>query len=344
MLSRLASARHSGPLAVLVFLIGVAIGGVIIALSHHTSTKRLVVKQVTTATAATKVARPATTSHAAARAVHSSGASPLSVVPAGADASFAAFQAQLGGQVGLAVAPLGSGAIHTFGSLQTGHAWSTMKVPVLATLLHDYEQDGQVLSPQGHTDAALALEQSDNAAAEALFGVLEQIHGGLDSASAAVQQTLGNAGDQSTTINTAPNNQGFTTWGQSEWSTSGEILFYRSLADGCLLGPHDTAYVLNLLRNVTGSQRWGAGAAGYPTTVPLAFKAGWGPEGGGGYLVRQTAIIGAGSQGYVLSMLALPSSGSFAEGVSMVTALASWARQHLALNATTSPAQCASRP
>jgi len=343
MLSRLPPVRRSVPLAVLVFLIGAGIGSVIIALSHHPPPKRVVVRQVITATASPTPTHPAATTHAATHAGHRSATGQTSLVQTGADASFAALQAQIGGQVGLSVAPLGAGVIHTFGSLQTGHAWSTMKVPVLATLLADYEHSGQMLSPQGHTDAALALEQSDNAAAEALFGELEQIHGGLGPASAAVQQTLGNAGDQSTTINIAPNTQGFTTWGQSEWSTSGEILFYRSLADGCLLGPHDTAYVLSLMRNVTGSQRWGAAAAGYPTTVPLAFKAGWGPE-GGGYLVRQTAIVGSGAHGYVLSMLALPAGGSFAQGVSMITTLASWARQHLALNATSSPAQCAALP
>lgn len=98
------------------------------------------------------------------------------------------------------------------------------------------------------------------------------------------------------------------------------------------------------MRNVTASQRWGAGAAGYPAIIPLAFKAGWGPEGDGGYLVRQSAIVGSGSSGYVVSMLALPSGGSFAGGVSMVTALASWAHRHLAPSATSSQPRCAAQP
>jgi Beta-lactamase enzyme family len=251
-----------------------------------------------------------------------------SIVTPGAAASFASLTGQLKGAVGLAVAPLGRGPIDTFGSYQADHAWSTSKVPVLTTLLRDYENSGQVLSAQGHTDAALALEQSDNTAAEALFSALEQIHGGLGGASAAVQRTLERAGDHHTTINTAPNDQGFTTWGQSIWSTTGEILFYRALARGCLLGPHDTAYVLHLMRSVIPSERWGAGGAGYTSSVPLAFKGGWGPE-AGGYLVRQTAIVGSGIRGYVMSMIAKPASGSFADGTAMITALASWARHHV---------------
>ena len=49
---------------------------------------------------------------------------------------------------------------------------------------------------RGHAESALALEQSDNAAAESLFSRLEQIHGGLDGASIAVQDALERAGDR----------------------------------------------------------------------------------------------------------------------------------------------------
>ena len=50
----------------------------------------------------------------------------------------------------------------------------------------------------------------------------------------------------------------------------------------------------------------------------MAFKGGWGPEDGGGYLVRQSAIVGSGNGGYVFSMLALPRDGSFATGTRML--------------------------
>lgn len=245
------------------------------------------------------------------------------------ETGFENFASELGGKAGLAVGPLGSGPIQAMGSLEAGHAWSTMKVPVLVTLLKHDEGSGESLSGEEEGDATLALEQSDNAAAEALFSRLEQLFGGLVSASDVLQQTLSEAGDFSTRINTAPNSQGFTTWGQSIWSVYGEVTFYRALARGCLLNHADTAFVLGLMRNVISSQRWGAGAADYPAPAPLGLKGGWGPENGGGYLVRQTAIIGSGNRGYVLSMVALPSSGSFDDGVSMISAMAGWARQHL---------------
>ena len=299
----------------------------------------MIVKSIVTTTAVTGPATVAPTRRPLQAVHHASYGSP--VIP-GASASFTALAGQLGGSVGMAVAPLGSGPVQTFGQIQLAHAWSTSKVPVLATLLFDYEQNNEAPAPQTRTYAALALEQSDNAAIEALFSELEQIHGGLVPASAAIQQRLRAAGDTTTTINTAPNDEGFTTYGQTEWSTSGEGTFYRALARGCLLNPQDTAYVLGLMRSVIPSQRWGAGSAGYPDSVPVAFKGGWGPDSSGNYQVRETAIVGSGNRGYVISMLALPASGSFSDGTSMITALATWARQHLVLDAHRPPAGCSS--
>jgi hypothetical protein len=244
--------------------------------------------------------------------------------PSGAQASFDQFARTLPGTVGLAIAPLGQGPVVTFGSLQVGHAWSTMKVPVLTTVLRELEASGSSLSPQGRGYAQAALEHSDNSAAEALFSGLEQTDGGLTGASGALQGTLRAAGDQTTTINTSPNSGGFTTWGQSLWSATGEVTFYRSLARGCMLAPADTQYVLGLMSNVESDQRWGAGSAGFPAGTQLQFKGGWGPENGGGYLVRQTAIVGSGDRGYVLSMLARASDGSYSSGAHLLTQVASW--------------------
>jgi hypothetical protein len=255
------------------------------------------------------------------------------ILPASARASFTALTATLAGQAGIAIAPLGEGPIQTLGAPQDGHAWSTMKVPVIVTLLHGEEERGVLPSTQTRANATRALEQSDNAAAEALFSELKAVQGGLVPASEAVERTLRGAGDHTTSINTAPNARGFTTWGQSIWSNSGAVTFYRALADGCLMSPGDTGSILELMRQVIPAQRWGAGEAGYERSLPLAFKGGWGPESTGGYLVRQTAIVGSGQRGYVMSMIALPRSGSFADGTSILSTIAGWVRRHAALAA-----------
>jgi hypothetical protein len=326
-------------LVAIIFILGAGLGVLGIELTRDASPKRAVSSR------AVKVARSQSSGTVASIPEASAGtqpgraespppasnpaSQPTSILPAGARSSFATLAATLGGEAGLAVAPLGKGQVQTLGALQDGRAWSTMKVPVLTTLLSDYEQSGQTLSAQERTDAMLALEQSDNAAAEALFTRLEGIHGGLVPASEAVRKTLAGAGDASTRINTAPNADGFTTWGQSLWSPTGEVLFYRALAGQCLLDSQDTEYVLGLMHDVIPAQRWGAGEAGYASSLSLGFKGGWGPDAHGDYLVRQTAIVGSGDTGYVLSMIALPSGGTFAEGVDMVSAIATWARRHL---------------
>jgi hypothetical protein len=255
-------------------------------------------------------------------------------------ASFARLATTLPGRVGLAVAPLGDGPVVSFGALQAGHAWSTMKVPVLTTLLADLEARDAQLDPASRQDAELALEQSDNAAAEALFSELESSHGGLVGASAAVTRTLARAGDRQVAVNTTRNADGFTTWGQTEWPAAGEVTFYRALARGCLLSGPDTAWVLGLMAGVTASQRWGAGATGFG--APVAFKGGWGPDGdlSGGYLVRQTAIVGSRSDGYVFSMLAAPTDGSFATGTVMLTGIAGWVARTFGSSVPAPAASC----
>jgi hypothetical protein len=116
------------------------------------------------------------------------------------------------------------------------------------------------------------------------------------------------------------------------------VAFYRSLARGCLLSRADSTYVLSLMSSVTSSQDWGAGSVDFG--APVAFKGGWGPEDGGRYLVRQTAIIGSGSRGYVFSMIALPRDGSFATGTIMLDRIAAWVAKTFDASAPTPAASC----
>jgi len=242
--------------------------------------------------------------------------------------------ASLPGEVGLAVAPLGDGPISRFGHFQINHAWSTSKLIVITTLLAQLEHGHQTLDATGREDTTRAITLSDNDAADALFERLEATDGGLTGASLALQRTLRVAGDEHTVINTAPNDQGLTTWGQTEWPATGEVVFYRSLANNCLLSPPDTRYVLGLMTQVIPSQRWGAGSAGFPASDSLMFKGGWGPEPGSGYYARQSVIVTDGVRGLVFNMLAHPSDGEFSTATEMLTDIATWVRHAIPLAAS----------
>jgi hypothetical protein len=249
-------------------------------------------------------------------------------IPPTARSSFARLQASLPGPVGVAIAPLDGGPVRELGSAQRGHAWSTMKVPVIVTYLNRLGVAGRTPDEVDDTDIELAIERSDNEAVNAIFSRLETLDGGLVAASEAIERELRSSGDDLTVVNTIPNEDGFSTFGQTEWSLSAAALFYRALARGCLTTKADTGWILTLMSRITPVQRWGAGEAGVPPGVRLAFKGGWGPQATGAYLVRQTAIVGTGSSGYVLAVLAEPTgtaSVSFQAGQAMLTETAKWA-------------------
>jgi Beta-lactamase enzyme family len=335
---RVPSLRQLAPLIAVVALAGTGLGVLIISLARDSHAK----KAATASGLARGPSRPDSSRELAPsrKPVKPSPRPHRSVVPAGAAASFARLQAQLPGVAGVAVAPLGDGSIRTFGPLQAGHAWSTMKVPVLATYIRQAEASDSPLSATFRRLSASAVERSDNAAINTVFEALEQADGGLDGASQELERTLELAGD-ATHVNTLPNNRGFSTFGQTEWSASDSLSFYRALARGCLLSPSHTSYLLGLMRNIEPQERWGAGAAGFP--APVAFKGGWGPEPGGSYLVRQTAVVGSGQHGYVISVLSKPGGEgeeSFAAGQHALTRISTWARDVLDLEAPVTPYHC----
>ena len=231
------------------------------------------------------------------------------------------FAANAPGAVGFALAPLADGEPVVVGEARSGRAWSTMKVPLLVALI-DRVGGVDELSATERAQAEASLTASDNEAALALFDRLGALEGGPEGASAAIEAVLRRAGDRDTEVNTEPSPEGFSTYGQTQWSTRASALFFRALAGGCLLGGGDTDFVLSLLRDVVADQRWGLGQADTPDDAQVGIKGGWGPEPGGGYLVRQSGVVTDGANGYVLSVIAVPddtSEESFTAGQDLVS-------------------------
>jgi hypothetical protein len=204
-------------------------------------------------------------------------------------------------------------------------------VPVLVALLRARDADGQRgLTSQEASWAHAAITESSNEAVLELFADLEKIRGGLAGASAYVQASLELSGDQETVVTRAqPPPGAVTTFGQTEWRPSEAVVFYRALANGCLLPAHQTHYVLNLMEHIVPSESWGLGSAHFRS---VAFKGGWGPNASGAYLVRQSGIVDVGaSRGVAVAIVARPSSGLFADGVQIVTRTANWLHNELLL-------------
>lgn len=231
--------------------------------------------------------------------------------------SFEELAAGLSGEVGATIGAPGSGEAVSFGSLQSGPAWSTSKVPIALRVLEDVGGPSGLSSRQAE-EMRSALTLSDNEAAASLFADLERSHGGLAGASAAVGEVLREGGDASTRISTQGRGE-FSTYGQTEWALANQHRFMGSLAAGCVVDPESSRYVLDLIGEVS-SDSWGLGSAG----LPARWKGGWGPGLDGGYLVRQMGTLSVGDEVAVVTLAARPADGQLPTGESMATAVAQW--------------------
>jgi hypothetical protein len=241
---------------------------------------------------------------------------------------FAALESELGGDAGVAIGPPGSGEAESFGSLGSGSAWSTSKVPIALRLLQDVGGPAGLSGAQAE-EMRRALTLSDNEAAAALFADLERRHGGLAGASAAVGEVLREAGDGTTQISTQ-GRDGFSTYGQTDWSLAEQERFMSRLAAGCIGDQASREYVLGLMGEVS-SDTWGLGSAG----LPARWKGGWGPGTDGRYLVRQMGILYVGDREAVVTLAAIPSDGQFESAQAMATRIAEWLAERAPRVATT---------
>lgn len=237
-------------------------------------------------------------------------------------AGFSDLERSLPGQVGLAIGPPGSGPTAVVGSLTTGSAWSTSKVPVALRVLREAGSPSG-LSSQQADEIRRALTLSDNEAALSLFGDLEASYGGAAGAAAAVDEVLAEAGDTTTHVSSV-GRDGFTPFGQTEWSLELQELFMSRLVAGCVGAPASSEYVLDLMGEVT-SDTWGLGSTG----LPARWKGGWGPGTDGRYLVRQMGVLSVDGGEAVIALVALPDDGSFETGQSMATSVAQWATEQV---------------
>jgi hypothetical protein len=251
------------------------------------------------------------------KAAESEHTSPAHVNASDRGSGFAALERELGGEIGAVIGAPGSTQAESFGSLSSGSAWSTSKVPISLRLLQDVGGPPGLSAAQAD-EMRRALTLSDNEAAAGLFADLERSHGGIAGASAAVGEVLHEAGDTTTRISTQ-GRDGFSTYGQTDWSLANQELFMSRLAAGCISTPASRRYVLDLMGEVS-SDTWGLGSAG----LPARWKGGWGPGVDGAYLARQMGILYVGDREAVVTLAAIPSDGQFETAEAMATSIAQW--------------------
>jgi hypothetical protein len=152
------------------------------------------------------------------------------------------------------------------GSWTTGHAWSTIKVPLAIAALSALPGEAS------DARAAQAITISDNASAQAMWDSL----GAPAAAGAAVDAVLRDGGDLATNVQQTKTRPEFTAFGQTTWSLADQAAFAARFPAGA-----PAARVWELMGQIDSSQRWGLGAF-----AGAHFKGGWGPD-DAGYVVRQ---------------------------------------------------------
>lgn len=216
------------------------------------------------------------------------------------EASFQSLCAAAPANVGVAVAS--PDRTYSLGDWSSGPAWSTIKVPLtLAALRHDRSRAKDLV--------VKVITESDNAASEQLWSQL----GDPAEAAPRVQAIIAECGDTATVVERRRLRRGFTAFGQTQWSLDRQARFAAQLPS-----VPDAASVIDLMRQLTASHRWGLAAKG------LATKAGWGPGIHGDYLVRQFGIVPTQSGQWGVALAAEAHDGVFETGVEVINVLAEW--------------------
>nr|WP_083835869.1 hypothetical protein [Gordonia otitidis] len=223
------------------------------------------------------------------------------------------------GQVGVALVPVGSDVAQSFGSLKTGRAWSTVKVPV--ALAAERKNGAAVLAKE---DKAITF--SDNDAAGDLWGSLGGGKQSVDAVTSVLREGHDMRTRVSSEIDTPRSYPGYTPW---------------ALVDQARFGAHlpcmpNTDNILSHMGSVAPNQRWGIADLGPKRHAVTAVKGGWGPatDASPGYLVRQLGLISTDQGEVAIAMAARPRSGKLDDGTKMLTRIGDW----LGRNFTSIPA------
>jgi hypothetical protein len=164
------------------------------------------------------------------------------------------------GDLEVSVADLTTGAVLDAPTAQPPlETASIIKVAIAVTPLRQVEADGRDLTDAEMYALTYMIEVSSNDSASYLWDDV----GGADG----VQPTLDAVGMPQTALDEG------SAWGATTTTADDQARLLLALRAGWLLNPDDTALVLDLMRHVDPSQRWGAADAA-PDLDP-AVKNGW---------------------------------------------------------------------
>jgi beta-lactamase class A len=189
------------------------------------------------------------------------------------------------GYVGVAAYSLNSGASYGFQSTRAFAMYSTVKVPILLTVLDRAVRQQRRVSAWEQAKISSMIRVSDNNAASALLANV----GGAR----AVQSYLRRIGINQTYINPYH-------WGLSTTTAQDMARLMAKLGTCSILEPRLCTYALSMMRSVVSSQRWGI-SAGVPAGSSVAIKNGWYPA-SSGWGINSIGFVTNGHKRYAIAI------------------------------------------
>jgi beta-lactamase class A len=192
--------------------------------------------------------------------------------------------------VNAAVYNLDTGQLSLYRPGAVEYTASIVKVDILATLLHQSEQQGTGLSDQEQDLATTMIENSDDDAATDLWDDIGQ------------QSGLAGFDSLIPLPDTVPGADGY--WGETTTTGADQVDLLRDLVQpSSLLEQSAQSYELGLMENVESDQAWGV-SAGVPAGVTVALKNGWMPlEDNGDWQVNSIGWVDGEGRDYLISVL-----------------------------------------
>jgi beta-lactamase class A len=204
------------------------------------------------------------------------------------DAGLATYLANLGPRVGVAVTDVTRGVRYTYNAGRGYVTASSMKVPIMLTLLSQLEEQDRSPTARERSLLTTMIENSNNASASALYAAI-----GNQDGIAAFMRRVGVSG-----LRPASPARG---WGWSTIAPRTMAALLQRLYAGTILTAKDRALALGLMENVQASQQWGVGDT-RPAGANVALKNGWtlGPD--GLWVANSSGIVTAGDEVYVIAV------------------------------------------
>ncbi|HET9118877.1 MAG TPA: serine hydrolase [Pseudonocardiaceae bacterium] len=154
-----------------------------------------------------------------------------------------------------------SGVTYDYGPATRFHTASTIKVAILGALLRQAQDTKRPLTANQRSLAERMIEFSDNAATDVLWGAIGRGPG--------LASFMAQIGMRQTVPGPGPG------WSLTETTTVDLTMLMRAVAyPNSVLTNDSRVYILQLMSDVTSSQRWGVSAAVRPGER-VALKNGW---------------------------------------------------------------------